>query len=127
MYFCGGREVPGRPGLQVSGALSVLGADYDWTTLLACTVPTTVSAVTCGRRRPGQPVRLLPVCPRRVPWRWRKKNLSAEGTAVLESMHWQGFDGDGDCLKKALRDLVAGSKDAEVSAQTGAEYGEPGS
>ena len=55
-----------------------------------------------------------------------RDTAAKEGISVLESMHWQGFDGDGDFLKETLRVLVAGSMDAVVSAQTGAEYGELG-
>ena len=52
--------------------------------------------------------------------------MAKEGIGVLESMHQQGFDGDVDFLKEALRVLIDGTMDAEVSSQTSAKYGELG-
>ena len=43
---------------------------------------------------------------------------------LLELLHKGGMDGDVDFLREALRVLVEGIMDAEVSARTGAEYGE---
>ena len=43
---------------------------------------------------------------------------------VLELLRKRGVDGDVDFLREALRVLVDGITDAEVSAQIGAEYGE---
>ena len=43
---------------------------------------------------------------------------------LLELLRKGGMDGDVDFLRKALRVLVDGIMDAEVSARTGAEYGE---
>ena len=43
---------------------------------------------------------------------------------LLELLRKGGMDGDVDFLREALRVLVEGIMDAEVSARTGAEYGE---
>ena len=43
---------------------------------------------------------------------------------LLELLRKGGMDGDVDFLREALRVLVEGVMDAEVSARTGAEYGE---
>ena len=43
---------------------------------------------------------------------------------LLELLHNGGMDGDVDFLREALRVLVEGIMDAEVSARTGAGYGE---
>ena len=43
---------------------------------------------------------------------------------LLELLHKGGMDGDVDFLREALRVLVEGIMDAEVSARIGAEYGE---
>ena len=43
---------------------------------------------------------------------------------LLELLRKGGMDGDKDFLREALRVLVEGIMDAEVSARTGAEYGE---
>ena len=43
---------------------------------------------------------------------------------LLELLHKGGMDGDVDFLREALRVLVEGIMDAEVSSRIGAEYGE---
>ena len=43
---------------------------------------------------------------------------------LLELLRKGGMDGDVDFLREALRVLVEGIMDAEVSARIGAEYGE---
>ena len=43
---------------------------------------------------------------------------------LLELLRKGGMDGDVDFLREALRVLVEGIMDAEVSSRTGAEYGE---
>ena len=43
---------------------------------------------------------------------------------LLELLHRGGMDGDVDFLREALRVLVEGIMDAEVSSRIGAEYGE---
>ena len=43
---------------------------------------------------------------------------------LLELLRKRGMDGDVDFLREALRVLVDGIMDAEVSAQIGAEHGE---
>ena len=43
---------------------------------------------------------------------------------LLELLRKRGMDGDVDLLREALRVLVDGIMDAEVSAQIGAEHGE---
>ncbi len=43
---------------------------------------------------------------------------------LLELLRKGGMDGDVDFLREALRVLVEGIMDAEVSARTGAGYGE---
>ena len=43
---------------------------------------------------------------------------------LLELLRKRGIDGDVDFLREALRVLVDGIMDAEVSAQIGAEHGE---
>ena len=43
---------------------------------------------------------------------------------LLELLRKEGMDGDVDFLREALRVLVEGIMDAEVSARIGAEYGE---
>ena len=43
---------------------------------------------------------------------------------LLELLHKEGMDGDVDFLREALRVLVEGIMDAEVSSRIGAEYGE---
>ena len=43
---------------------------------------------------------------------------------LLELLHKGGMDGDVDFLREALRVLVEGIMDAEVSGRIGAEYGE---
>ena len=43
---------------------------------------------------------------------------------MLELLHKGGMDGDVDFLREALRVLVEGIMDAEVSSRIGAEYGE---
>ena len=43
---------------------------------------------------------------------------------LLELLRKRGIDGDVDFLREALRFLVDGIMDAEVSAQIGAEHGE---
>ena len=43
---------------------------------------------------------------------------------LLELLRKGGMDGDLDFLREALRVLVEGIMDAEVSSRTGAEYGE---
>ena len=43
---------------------------------------------------------------------------------LLELMRKRGMDGDVDFLREALRVLVEGIMDAEVSSRIGAEYGE---
>ena len=42
---------------------------------------------------------------------------------LLELLHKGGMDGDVDFLREALRVLVEGIMDAEVSSRIGAEYG----
>ena len=43
---------------------------------------------------------------------------------LLELLRKEGMDGDVDFLREALRVLVEGIMDAEVSSRIGAEYGE---
>ena len=43
---------------------------------------------------------------------------------LLELLRKRGMDGDVDFLREALRVLVEGIMDAEVSSRIGAEYGE---
>ena len=43
---------------------------------------------------------------------------------LLELLRKGGMDGDVDFLREALRVLVEGIMDAEVSSRIGAEYGE---
>ena len=43
---------------------------------------------------------------------------------LLELLRKRGMDGDVDLLREALRVLVDGIMDAEVSAQIGAQHGE---
>ena len=43
---------------------------------------------------------------------------------LLELLHKGGMDSDVDFLREALRVLVEGIMDAEVSSRIGAEYGE---
>ena len=43
---------------------------------------------------------------------------------LLELLRERGMDGDVDFLREALRVLVDGIMDAEVSAQIGAQHGE---
>ena len=45
---------------------------------------------------------------------------------LLKLLRKGGMDGDVDFLREALRMLVEGIMDAEVSARIGAEYGERG-
>ena len=47
-----------------------------------------------------------------------------ERMGLLELLRKGGMDGDVDFLREALRVLVEGIMDAEVSARIGAEYGE---
>ena len=56
--------------------------------------------------------------------RERRTTVVKERMDLLELLRKEGMDGDVDFLREALRVLVEGIMDAEVSARTGAEYGE---
>ena len=54
----------------------------------------------------------------------RMDTVAKERIDVLELLRKRGMDGDVDFLREALRVLVGGIMDAEVSAQTSAGHGE---
>ena len=56
--------------------------------------------------------------------RERRTTVVKERMDLLELLHKGGMDGDVDFLREALRVLVEGIMDAEVSSRIGAEYGE---
>ena len=50
--------------------------------------------------------------------------MAKDRVDVIELPRKRGVDGDLDCFREALKVLADGITDAEVSALTGAEYGE---
>ena len=56
--------------------------------------------------------------------REKEETVVKERMDLLELLHKGGMDGDVDFLREALRVLVEGIMDAEVSSRIGAEYGE---
>ena len=54
----------------------------------------------------------------------RRDEITKDRVDVIELPRKRGVDGDLDFSREALRVLADGIKDAEVSALTGAEYGE---
>ena len=56
--------------------------------------------------------------------RERRTTVVKERMDLLELLRKGGMDGDVDFLREALRVLVEGIMDAEVSSRIGAEYGE---